>query len=110
MQKSTAWNMPLAPVVAKNWSVYTYLPLQVRSTFYWWIPCLIAANCAFSGNPVTVWWVTLGSKDRAPWSRSLELVAIGLRYSVSLNCYDISGFGSLSPNPTAAWYHLKIEQ
>ncbi|CAK9106006.1 unnamed protein product [Durusdinium trenchii] len=38
MQKSTAWNMPLAPVVAKNWSVYTYLPLQVRSTFYWWVP------------------------------------------------------------------------
>ena len=38
MQKATAWNMPLAPAVAKDWSTYTNLPMQVLSTFYWWVP------------------------------------------------------------------------
>lgn len=37
MQKATAWNMPITPAVAKDWTTYTKLPLQVRSTFYWWV-------------------------------------------------------------------------
>jgi len=38
MQKATAWNMPLAPAVAKTWGNFTQLPLQIDSTFYWWVP------------------------------------------------------------------------
>ena len=37
MQKATGWNMPLAPVVAHDWSTFTKLPLSVRSVFYWWV-------------------------------------------------------------------------
>jgi hypothetical protein len=37
MQKATAWNMPLAPAVAKTWGDFTQLPLQIDSTFYWWV-------------------------------------------------------------------------
>ena len=37
MQKATAWNMPLAPAVAKTWGNFTQLPLQIDSTFYWWV-------------------------------------------------------------------------
>ena len=35
MQKATAYNMPLAIGVAKDW---TTLSAQVRSVFYWWRP------------------------------------------------------------------------
>ena len=38
MQKAAAWNMPLAPAVAKTWGDYTKLPLEIGSTFYWWAP------------------------------------------------------------------------
>eukprot|EP00438_Fugacium_kawagutii_P020375 Skav210760 [mRNA] locus=scaffold1132:60851:62484:- [translate_table: standard] len=38
MQKSAAWNMPLAPAVAKTWSLFSQLPKETRSTFYWWVP------------------------------------------------------------------------
>ena len=38
MQKTTAWNMPLTPAVAKTWGDYTKLPKQMGSTFYWWAP------------------------------------------------------------------------
>lgn len=37
MQKATAWNMPLAPLVAKTWGNFTGLARQIPSTFYWWV-------------------------------------------------------------------------
>ena len=39
MQKAAGWNMPLSPVVAIDWDRFTKLPLQHRSTFYWWVSC-----------------------------------------------------------------------
>ncbi|CAL1162950.1 unnamed protein product [Cladocopium goreaui] len=38
MQKATWYNMPMAVAVAKLWSDYTTLPMQVKSSFYWWQP------------------------------------------------------------------------
>lgn len=38
MQKSTTWNIPIAPAVAKSWSEYVKLPLTHDSSFYWWVP------------------------------------------------------------------------
>ena len=38
MQRATSFNMPLALAVAASWTDYTKLPLQVASTFFWWVP------------------------------------------------------------------------
>eukprot|EP00435_Cladocopium_sp_Y103_P025013 s2847_g6.t1 len=38
MQKATVWNMPIAPIVAKNWGSFVDLPKQVACLFYWWEP------------------------------------------------------------------------
>lgn len=38
MQKSAVWNIPLVIMVAKLWSDYTTLPIEVKSSFYWWEP------------------------------------------------------------------------
>ncbi|CAE7627877.1 unnamed protein product [Symbiodinium sp. CCMP2456] len=35
MQKVTAFDMPIAIGVARNWAE---MPLRVKSTFYWWVP------------------------------------------------------------------------
>jgi len=38
MQKATVWNMPIAPIVAKDWGSFVDLPKQVACLFYWWEP------------------------------------------------------------------------
>lgn len=38
MQKAAWYNMPIAVAVAKLWSDYTTLPMQVKSSFFWWQP------------------------------------------------------------------------
>lgn len=38
MQKATVWNMPIAPVVAKDWASFVEIPRQVTCLFYWWEP------------------------------------------------------------------------
>lgn len=38
MQKTTAYNIPMALTVGKNWTLYTQLPPVVDSWFYWWVP------------------------------------------------------------------------
>ena len=35
MQKATVWNMPIAPIVAKDWGSFVDLPKQVKSTENW---------------------------------------------------------------------------
>lgn len=50
MQKASAFNMPLALAVAGSWTYYTKLPLDVASTFYWWVP----DNTFLNLNPTRV--------------------------------------------------------
>ena len=38
MQKGTFLNIPFAIAVANSWGSYVQLPLEVKSTFYWWTP------------------------------------------------------------------------
>ena len=38
MQKSFFWNIPLAIAVANSWGSFAQLPLDLKGTFYWWVP------------------------------------------------------------------------
>ncbi|CAK9078696.1 unnamed protein product [Durusdinium trenchii] len=75
MQKATAWNMPITPAVAKDWTTYTKLPLQVRSTFYWWVPdptFLRLKPVEISFPPFDRMATLRGDKRTAPSDMSLD--------------------------------------
>jgi len=54
MQKAAGWNMPLSPVVAIDWDRFTKLPLQHRSTFYWWVSCRLFCHICHTHTHVNV--------------------------------------------------------
>ena len=83
MQRASAFNMPLALAVAASWSDYTKLPLQVASTFYWWVP----DSTFLSLNPTHVAFPPFdrGALERGDRRGEQEAVSIDIYGSRDLN-------------------------
>lgn len=88
MQKAAGWNMPLSPVVAIDWDRFTKLPLQHRSTFYWWVP----DPTFLSLNPMEI---TFPPFDRTAFARGDQRNSLS---ALSIDKYVSKDLQALAPS------------
>lgn len=99
MQKATAWNMQVAPVVAATWKAFTDFPSQRDMTFYWWVPDPTFLHL----SPVEI---TFPAFDRAAHSRGDKRTAPS---SISIDKYVSKDLAVLAPEVEEFLKAFRIE-